>query len=196
MRPSVKIAIALSAAVSVPAASFVDHPPPPAEATPAPASVRRAAPVEAAAVPARAAREGVASAKLRPNPHPKHTTGKLIEIRLDRQRLVAWKDGEKIRKLVVSTGKPGWETPSGTFRIYAKLEMGYSRPWDVMLPWMQAFHGNYTLHQLTHPPGRPDITYGRNELGTPASHGCVRVDLDDAGWLYRFTRIGTPVWIH
>lgn len=192
-----KIAIALVAAASVPAASLVDQPPPHAEAsTPAPASVVRAAPVEAAAVPTRAARDVVASAKLRPNPHPTYRAGKLIEVRLDRQRLVAWKDGEKIRTLVISTGMPGWDTPDGTFKIYAKVESGYSRPWDVVLPWMLAFSGNYTLHQVTHPPGDPDRIYGRDQLGTPASHGCIRVDLGDAEWLYRFARVGTPVWIH
>ncbi|NLN87671.1 MAG: L,D-transpeptidase, partial [Syntrophomonadaceae bacterium] len=33
------------------------------------------------------------------------------------------------------------------------------------------------------------------KLGTPASHGCVRLATEDAQWLYRNIPTGTPVSI-
>ncbi|MCG0277681.1 MAG: L,D-transpeptidase [Thermanaeromonas sp.] len=34
------------------------------------------------------------------------------------------------------------------------------------------------------------------KLGTPASHGCVRLEVDNAKWIYDYIPPGTPVYIH
>ncbi|HEX9776348.1 MAG TPA: L,D-transpeptidase [Actinomycetota bacterium] len=132
----------------------------------------------------------------RVNPLKSHARGKLIEVSIDRQRLKAWRNGRVILRLTISTGMPGWDTPTGVYRVYAKAVAGFSDPWQVVMPWMLAFNGNYTIHQVTHPPGYPDQVNGRESLGTPASHGCVRVDVNDAERLWSWASVGTPVWIH
>jgi lipoprotein-anchoring transpeptidase ErfK/SrfK len=124
------------------------------------------------------------------------SAGRVIEVSIERQTLVAWLDGAVVMSFTISTGMDGWETPVGTFSVYDKTENGYSRPWDVVMPWMLAFHGDYTIHQLTHPPGQPWALQGGSSLGTRASHGCVRVDVGDAERLYHWAPIGTTVWVH
>ncbi len=129
------------------------------------------------------------------NPHPAYQRGKLIEVSIDRQELTAWKNGRVVMSLDISSGRLGSETPRGSYRVTGKLERGYSRIYDVEMPWMLAFHGNFTIHQVT--PARDGIGWNdRDKLGTPASAGCVRVDVDDAERLYQWAPVGTPVWIH
>ena len=129
------------------------------------------------------------------NPHPQHRLGKLIEVSVARQELIAWRDGRVVERLAISTGRAGHDTPTGTFRIYGKLERGYSRIYDVEMPWMLAFSGNFTIHQVT-PAADGNGWNDRHKLGSPASAGCVRVDVGDAEGLYRWAPVGTPVWIH
>jgi len=63
------------------------------------------------------------------------------------------------------------------------------------MPWALNIHGNYFIHQVTHYPGST-VNIGESRLGTRASHGCVRVGTGVAERLYRWARVGTPVWIH
>ncbi|MDX1378970.1 MAG: L,D-transpeptidase, partial [Anaerolineales bacterium] len=60
---------------------------------------------------------------------------------------------------------------------------GYYLP-DV--PYIMYFHGSYGLHG----------TYWHNNFGTPMSHGCVNLTIEDAGWLYNWASIGTLVNVH
>lgn len=132
---------------------------------------------------------------VRVNPDPKNRRGDLIEISIPRQRLTFWSDGRKEMSFLISTGRPGWETPAGRFEVYAKVTNGWSRQWKVVLPYMLPFHGNYTIHELPYYPGS-SWRIGGSKLGAPDSHGCVRVGVGDAARLYQRTEIGTPVWIH
>jgi lipoprotein-anchoring transpeptidase ErfK/SrfK len=122
-------------------------------------------------------------------------TGDLIEVSIAKQRLTLWHDGVIEMRLVISTGMKGYETPTGHYRIRAKVREGFSKKWGVVMPWAMQWNGNYMIHQLTHYPDSTQLI-GRSDLGTPASHGCIRVDAGDAERLYHRTRLGTPVWVH
>jgi lipoprotein-anchoring transpeptidase ErfK/SrfK len=129
------------------------------------------------------------------NPDPEHPSGDVIEVSIDRQRLIAWRDGVAEYLFTVSTGRPGYETPTGHFRIRAKYLKGWSRKWQVVMPYTLNFFQNYNFHELPHRPGSK-VRIGASRLGTPDSHGCVRVGVGDAKLLYEWARVGTPVWIH
>jgi lipoprotein-anchoring transpeptidase ErfK/SrfK len=121
-----------------------------------------------------------------------------IEVNIDQQHLYVWENGAVIFDVLVSTGRPDWETPKGTFYIHTFLESQdmegggpkgspqyYFQP-DV--PWVMYFdyngdaiHGNYW----------------NNNFGVVASsHGCVGTPVWAAKWIYDWASIGTPVWIH
>jgi lipoprotein-anchoring transpeptidase ErfK/SrfK len=135
------------------------------------------------------------AAVARVNPDPTHPRGMLIEISIRNQHLRAWKNGVVVMRVVISTGGPGYETPPGHYHVIMKNAMAWSSKWDVWMPWAMNFYGNYFIHQLPHAPGS-SINIGASQLGTAASHGCVRVGIPDAERLFRWTPVGTPVWIH
>ena len=95
-----------------------------------------------------------------------------IEIDLARQHLTAYEGNVQVYRAGVSTGKNGFETPRGTYYVYAKLLYDdmtgnqQGEEYDVRkLPYAQYFHRGFALH------GR----YWHNRFGWGArvSHGCV-----------------------
>ncbi|HAV78014.1 MAG TPA: hypothetical protein DCX53_11755 [Anaerolineae bacterium] len=112
-----------------------------------------------------------------------------IDVDLTNQRVYAYEGDTVVNSFIVSTGT--WLTPTvtGQFNIYVKYRAnkmsgpGYYLP-DV--PYIMYFHGSYGLHG----------TYWHNNFGTPMSHGCVNLTIDDAGWLYNWASIGTLVNVH
>lgn len=129
------------------------------------------------------------------NPDPSHPSGRLIEVSIKKQRLTAWRDGKMIFRFVVSTGRPGYETPLGHYKILEKYENRWSRKWSVWMPYAMRWFEGYFIHQLPHKDGS-SYNIGATKLGTPDSHGCVRVDVGDAKKLFDWTKVGTPVWVH
>ena len=66
----------------------------------------------------------------------------------------------------VSTGRSGYNTPTGEYTVKRMEEMWYSRKYDdAPMPHSIFFHGGYAIH----------ATYDLKRLGRPASHGCVRL---------------------
>jgi lipoprotein-anchoring transpeptidase ErfK/SrfK len=137
----------------------------------------------------------VSPAPLKINPDTDNPTGMLIEVSIAKQRLTAWNDGKVVMSWAISTGMPGYDTPTGHFHVIYKDEEAWSAKWGVVMPWALNFHGNYFLHQVTHHPNSTE-NIGVSKLGTRASHGCVREGIPSAERLYHWARVGTPVWIH
>ena len=129
------------------------------------------------------------------NPDRQNPTGDLLEVSIGKQRLTVWRDGRVVYRFVISTGRPGYETPTGHYRILNKIANAWSRTWSVWMPWALRWHDGYFFHQLPHKPGS-GVNIGATKLGTPDSHGCVRVNVGDAETLYHWTAVGTPVWVH
>jgi lipoprotein-anchoring transpeptidase ErfK/SrfK len=118
-----------------------------------------------------------------PTPRTKGPQGKRLEVLLDRQvALVIW-NGTVTRVLHVSSGRPGYDTPTGTFHVERKFTKDWSVPYAVWLPWASYFVGGVAFHEA------PDVP------AYAASHGCVRVPHGDAEWLYRRIPVGTPVTV-
>lgn len=132
---------------------------------------------------------------LRLNPDQLNPTGMLIEVSIAKQRFTAWNNGRVFMTGLVSTGMPGYDTPTGHFHVIFKMENAWSAKWGVVMPWALNIHGNYFIHQLTHYPNST-VNIGASKLGTAASHGCVRVGIPNAELLYHWAHVGTPVWIH
>ena len=120
---------------------------------------------------------------------------KRIEVNLSTQQMYAYEGDRLILSSGVSTGRPGWETPAGNFRIYLKYPVqtmsgsANGETWYVPdVPHAMYFFQNAALHG----------TYWHNSFGTGArlSHGCVNLPLSVAAQLYNWAPIGTPVWVH
>lgn len=107
-----------------------------------------------------------------------------------------------VRRFGVATGQSIYPTPSGIFRIVDKQRNPWWYPPDS--PWAA---GEQPI-----PPGRgnplgtrwmaisaPGVgihgTPNDASIGYSASHGCIRMHISDAEWLFEHVRVGTPVLI-
>ena len=120
---------------------------------------------------------------------------KRIEVDLTQQWMYAYAGDTLVWSSGVSTGRDGWNTPTGTFKIYAKYPVQDMQgsvggeTWYVPdVPDVMYIFGGIALHG----------TYWHNEFGTGTrlSHGCINLPLDVADALYAWAPIGTPVWVH
>jgi lipoprotein-anchoring transpeptidase ErfK/SrfK len=107
-----------------------------------------------------------------------------------------------VRRFGVATGRAQYPTPSG---LYAIVDMQYNPWWrPPNSPWAQG------LKPIPPGPGNPLGTRwmglsaaGVGIHGTPdaasigysASHGCIRMHIPDAEWLFGHVDVGTPVYI-
>ena len=119
----------------------------------------------------------------RPTPRTKGPAGTRVEVLLDRQLTLFIVDNKVVRVLPMSSGKPGYETPPGQYRIERKYLRDWSVPYEVWLPYASYFIGGYAFHEY------PDVP------PYPASHGCVRTPPGDMKWLYDRIQVGTPVTV-
>jgi lipoprotein-anchoring transpeptidase ErfK/SrfK len=107
------------------------------------------------------------------------------------------------RTFPVATGQAQWPTPLGHFQIVVKAK----NPW-----WYPPTQDSWAQGLQPVPPG-PDNPLGTRWMGLSApgvgihgtdapwsighseSHGCIRMQVPSAEWLFTRVRIGTPVFI-
>lgn len=108
----------------------------------------------------------------------------IILVSIPKQQLYVYRNGVRIARTTVSTGRPGHPTPTGVFTIlqkqvdhYSTIYKGASMPYMERLTW-----GGIALHAGDLP-------------GFADSHGCVRLPLEFAKKLYTVTGKGVTVII-
>ena len=128
--------------------------------------------------------------------------GDIIVIRRGANRLSLYKGMKLRRTFGIATGQAQYPTPLGSFHIIVK--------WRD--PWWYPPQSDWAKDAKPIPPG-PGNPLGTRWMGisspavgihgTPdaasigysASHGCVRMLIGDAEWLFEQVEIGTPVFI-
>jgi lipoprotein-anchoring transpeptidase ErfK/SrfK len=100
----------------------------------------------------------------------------LIQIDKSSQIMTVSVDGKVQYRWRVSTGATGFSTPPGTYKPFRMEVMHYSQEWDnAGMPHSIFFTSRgHAVHGSNHPG-----------LGTPVSHGCVRLTLGNAATLYQ-----------
>lgn len=105
---------------------------------------------------------------------------------------------QPIKAMICSVGKKGRETIRGTFQTKAKYRwkalMG-----DVWGQYSTRIVGGVLFHSVYYYEyGNPATlaTGEYNKLGSPASHGCIRLTVEDAKWIYDNCPVGTTVIVY
>src|SRR5690606_28854051 len=102
---------------------------------------------------------------------------------------------ELVRRMLASGGKTGDETPAGTYRIQNRGYHFYSQKYgEGAYYWVRIF-GNYLFHSVPVDVHGRVIAHEAEKLGCPASHGCVRLGMEDAKWFYENVPDGSLVVI-
>lgn len=98
------------------------------------------------------------------------------------------------KAMICSTG---YETPVGTFKTPAKYRWK-ALVGDVWGQYSTRITGGFLFHSVwyykTDPSTLSAVQY--NKLGTMCSHGCIRITVADAKWIYDNCPIGTTVIIY
>lgn len=126
----------------------------------------------------------------------KRTEGKYIDVNIATQVMTLFEDGRAVDAYMISSGKRGMDTPKGDFAIENKAARPWSKRYSLYMPYWQAItpDGLYGIHELPEWPG--GYKEGANHLGTPVSHGCMRLGVGPAKRVYEWAPVGTPVVIY
>ena len=126
----------------------------------------------------------------------------VIVIRRDENRLLFYRSARKRVGFSVATGQPSYPTPLGRFTIVSKQ----------LNPWWHPPDSDWARGLAPVPPG-PGNPLGTRWMGlsvpavgihgTPdpasigysASHGCIRMRIPEAEWLFNHVSVGTTVFI-
>lgn len=118
-----------------------------------------------------------------------------IEVNLKKQKLSFLVGGQVWKEFTVSSGKASTPTPKGTFNIVNKSKKAWSKAHGLWMPyWLGLNRGGVGIHEL--PVWPNGYREGANHLGTPVSHGCVRLGIGPAQYLYNRVDVGTKVVIN
>lgn len=114
-------------------------------------------------------------------PLTRHALGPQVMVRVDisSQTMTVLVHGKVANVWKVSTARRGYATPTGFWTPYRMHVMWRSRKYDnAPMPHSIFFHEGFAIHAT------PYV----KRLGTPASHGCVRLHPDNAKALFALVR--------
>jgi L,D-transpeptidase catalytic domain len=133
--------------------------------------------------------------------------GPVVVIRRQSKRLILYRSAgagpmNPVATFGIATGMAAYPTPTGDFRIVTKQRNPWWYPpaadWakgakpvppgpgnPLGTRWMGLNVGAVGIH------GTPDAA----SIGYSASHGCIRMRISAAEWLFERVRVGTPVFI-
>ena len=103
------------------------------------------------------------------------------------------------RKMICSTGKKATPTPLGTYQAYGQLDLEDDEWWwfktyKCYAKYAYGIVGGILFHSVTYTRDKKPLGDEKN-LGRKASHGCIRLTVDDAKWIYDNCPYGTTVVI-
>lgn len=129
-----------------------------------------------------------------------------IKVDVGQQRVMIYEwDGtgfrKKVKEMVCSTGKKETPTPLGTFNketgplerwhCFSEFHSYAQYAWNIT---DEVFFHSVLFNKMN---DNSSIQYGTvQKLGHPASHGCIRLSVEDAKWIYEHCPVGVTVEIY
>ncbi|WMJ79992.1 L,D-transpeptidase family protein [Clostridium sp. MB40-C1] len=119
-----------------------------------------------------------------------------IIVDLSDQYVYIYKDGKLLKKVICSTGQNATPTPTGTYIIGSRgsyFLTGYKNSVKCY-NWVR-FNYNFLFHSVLCTKSGQPLQSAVSQLGHKASHGCIRLPLNDSKWFYNTIPAGTLVTI-
>jgi lipoprotein-anchoring transpeptidase ErfK/SrfK len=102
----------------------------------------------------------------------------IARVSLSTQTMTVSQDGIIVHEWKVSTARPGYSTPVGSWSAKWLSRDHRSRKYDdAPMPFAVFYNGGYAVH----------ATFETRRLGRPASHGCIRLHPQDAATFFSLT---------
>ena len=122
----------------------------------------------------------------------------LIYVNLSEQMTYVYKGTmnkwDTVKSFTCSTGINDEKTPTGVFDVRERGDWFFSDKYQQGGKYWVQFYGDYLFHSVPYNEDQSQVV--DNTLGTPASHGCIRLKTDDAKWIYDNIEAGTKVIIN
>lgn len=119
-----------------------------------------------------------------------------VQVSLAQQKVtVLDAKGRTVKTFVCSSGKSGEETPTGTYTVSDRGKSFYNPQVKEGAYYWTRFYGAYLFHSVPFDADYRMEPEEAEKLGSPASHGCVRLPVEDAKWIYDNIPKGTKVVI-
>ena len=122
----------------------------------------------------------------------------LIYVNLSEQMTYVYKGTmnkwDTVKSFTCSTGTKDENTPTGVFDVRERGDWFFSDKYQQGGKYWVQFYGDYLFHSVPYNEDQSKVV--DNTLGTPASHGCIRLKTNDAKWIYDNIEAGTKVIIN
>lgn len=116
-----------------------------------------------------------------------------VIVSIEDQLIRVFYENTLVREIICSTGKKWYDTPKGRF-IIGKRGHSFGSSTYTCYNWVR-FNNNYLFHSVLFKKDGTVNEWEYKKLGTPASHGCIRMPLEDSKWFYDNITEGTLVTI-
>ena len=125
------------------------------------------------------------------------TTSYFINVNLENQKTYIYKGKpdkwQLVRTCPCSTGISGEDTPSGSFSTKEKGDWFFSDKYEQGAKYWTQITGDILFHSV--PFAKDKTTVLDYTMNKPSSHGCIRLSIDDAKWIYTNIPKGSKVII-
>lgn len=122
----------------------------------------------------------------------------LIYVNLSEQMTYVYKGTmnkwDSVKSFTCSTGIDDEKTPTGVFDVRERGDWFFSDKYEQGGKYWVQFYEDYLFHSVPYNEDQSEVV--DNTLGTPASHGCIRLKTADAKWIYDNIEAGTKVIIN
>jgi lipoprotein-anchoring transpeptidase ErfK/SrfK len=130
--------------------------------------------------------------------------GRWIDVNLNAQVATAYDGRTVVRSALISTGRPGWNTPTGIFPVQRRLETDTMDGATLLGQGPNGKGASYKVENVRYVQYFTDDGAAIHEnywrrpatFGMPGSHGCIGMAPADAAWFWEFATVGTPLLIH
>lgn len=127
----------------------------------------------------------------------------VVDISDQRVYVYGWDGGgynKKVGTMICSTGKDATPTPLGTYQAWGKTglidnQWYYFKEYNCYAKYAYGIVGGILFHSVTYNKNKQLNKGSVNNLGRKASHGCIRLEVDNAKWIYQNCPNGTTVVI-
>lgn len=119
-----------------------------------------------------------------------------IEVKLSEQKVFVFHKDNIIKEMICSAGTEEKPTPRGEFKTTEKGNYFWSDKYNVGAYYWVRFYNEYLFHSVPFDENNKMIEEEYEKLGTPASHGCIRLKPEEAKWLYDMLPPGVKVVIY
>lgn len=108
-----------------------------------------------------------------------------IRVSLAEQKVTVLDANDKaVKTFTCSSGESGYETPTGAYTVGGRGKSFYNESLQEGAYYWTRFYGDYLFHSIPIDANYQIKPEEATKLGKAASHGCIRLALKDAKWIY------------